>query len=923
MSEREHADVDRDESGHDDEHSAYRRTVLKATGVAAAATPLLGEIGTAAAQADDGRDLEALVDELTLAEKVLRTHGSSGGPEGIAGYVRGIESRDVPGIAMADGPTGASLGEPTTAFPHPIAAAATFDPDLIREQGSAIAREAKSGNVQMLLGPSMDTFRVPLHARNAETFGEDPFLAAQMATAYTSGVQSEGVIATPKHYACYNQASSTGEVPDYFSISEHNVVVDERPLRELYLRPFEAAVTDGNAGAVMAAYNRVNGIFASEHDDLLDDILKDDWGFDGLVVSDWGGTHSTVHAAVNGLDIEMPSGNHFGGALADAVKSDDVDEETVVDDMVRRGLWAQRQTGALTGDQHGSEPARGTDDHYATARQVAEDGVVLLKNDDVLPLDATEIDELALVGPDPSSFKPSVGGSDHIDAIRRVSPVDGLEAVGDDVTVTTVSTDQSTLVGPDAFAPESGDGSGLTAEYYPNADWSGSPARSRTETHVELTEDDLSGLDAETVSVRWTGTVTAPEAGTYAFSLTSQGRSRLYVDGEAVVTNEGGGFFGPKTEEYALELEAGQSYDVRVEAAGTPPVSLEWTPPEAVQAAADAAASADVAVVLAKTDTFYGDDRHEFALPGNQNAVVDAVASENETTVVALNAESPVAMPWLESVPGLLHVWFPGQEGGRALADVLFGETNPSGKSPVTFAADLEDYLPQAIDTLPNDARGYPGVDGTAYYDEGVFVGYRHFDEHDVDPVFPFGHGESYTSFEYENASVSRDVTTPGDGVTVSVDVTNTGDRDGAEAVQFYVGAVDAAVERPPKELAGVAKAEIPTGETETLSADVGREAFRYWDSDSDAWTVEDGEFDVFVAASSRDVRATKRIRVQETVDTEPTTSTTDAQTTQTTAPSTDTPTESGSTDGSVPGFTVLAAAAAIAAGAAQRLRRD
>jgi len=900
---------------HDASGDATRRTFLKATGATAAAVPLLAEADLAAAQ-DAGRDVEDVVAKMTLEEKVSRTRGGSGGPEGVAGTVPGIDRLDVPPIVMADGPTGASLGEPTTAFPHPIATTATFDPDLVDEQARAIAREAKSGGVQMLLGPSMDLFRVPLHARNAETLGEDPLLASSIAAAYTGAVQSEGVIATPKHFVGYNQASSTGEVSDYYSTSEHNVVVGDRALRELYLRPFEAAIHEGDAGAVMAAYNRINGIFSSEHDDLLDDVLKGEWDFDGLVVSDWGGTHSTVHAAVNGLDVEMPSGTYFGSALAEAVESDRVDEETVVDDMVRRGLWAQQQTGALAGEQSGSEPARGTDEHYQTAQQVAEEGAVLLKNDDLLPLDADSLDELALVGPSVESLKPSVGGSDHIDAIRRVGPVEGIEAVAGDVTVTTVSTDPRELVGPDAATPASGNGAGFTAEYYPNADWSGSPARTRVEDGVALTEDDLSGIDADDVSVRWTGTVTPSESGTYALALTSQAASRLTLDGEEVITNEGGGFIGPKTEEYALELDAGQSYELRVEAVGTPPVRLEWTPSAAVQDAADAAASADAAIVLAKTDTFYGDDRHEFALPGNQNAVISAVADANADTAVVSNAESPVAMPWLSAVPAVLQLWFPGQEGGRALANVLFGETNPSGKTPVTFAESLEDYLPQEVASLPDGARGYPGVDGTVYYDEGVFAGYRHFDANDVEPLFPFGHGLSYTDFNYENASVSRAATTPEDGLTVSVDMTNTGDRDGAEAVQVYVGAVDPSVERPPKELAGFAKVDVAAGETETVSVDLDREAFRYWDEEADDWAVDYGEYDVSVAASSRDVRATERIELRESVQ----------QSESTTAQpetATETTTASGSSGGSVPGFGAAAAAVAFTAGVVQRLRGD
>jgi beta-glucosidase len=272
-------------------------------------------------------------------------------------------------------------------------------------------------------------------------------------------------------------------------------------------------------------------------------------------------------------------------------------------------------------------------------------------------------------------------------------------------------------------------------------------------------------------------------------------------------------------------------------------------------------------------------------------------------------------MPWLSAVPAVLQLWFPGQEGGRALANVLFGETNPSGKTPVTFAESLEDYLPQEVASLPDGARGFPGVDGTVHYDEGVFAGYRHFDANDVEPLFPFGHGLSYTDFEYENASVSRAATTPEDGLTVSVDVTNTGDRDGAEAVQVYVGAVDSSVERPPKELAGFQKVDVAAGETETVSVDIDREAFRYWDEEADEWAVDYGEYEVSVAASSRDVHATERIELRESVQQS-------AGTTTETESETGTETESESA-GSAPGFGVVAAAAAVTASVVGRLRGD
>lgn len=819
-----------------------RRAFLAAGTASAVGLGLgVGSVGAAGVDTDD--DIEALIKEMTLEEKVRRTHGAEGDPEGIAGYLQGIERLDVPGMGMADGPPGASLDEPTTDFPHPVASAATFDPKLVSEQGAAIAREAKDGGVAVHLAPSMDAFRQPLHSRAGESYGEDPHLAAAMAAAYTGAVQAEGVVATLKHFVAYNQTRGTGGVEDYFSISEHNVSVGERALREIYYPPFKAAVTEGNAGAVMPAYNRLNGTFCSENRKLLRDVLKGEWGFDGFVVSDWGGTHSTVDAAVNGLDIEMPSAEYFGEALGDAVKSGELDE-SVVDGMVERGLRSQAEIGALSGERLGRGPVRGTEEHFELARTIAEEGTVLLKNNGALPLDDSEIDELALIGWEPETFENSVGGSDDVTAIRDVGPVDGIEDVAD-VTVTTASPDESELLSPTE---------GFTYAYYQSEDRSGSPTETGTVPEIDF--------EGETGSAKWEGTITPEETGTFEFILTSQGESTLLVDDEAVVENLGGGFAGPNTERVATELEAGEEYAVRVEADGGAPVTVEWTHPSAIEAVAEVATGADIAVVLAKSDTTYGDDRKQFGLSGNQDAVIKAVSSGADETVVLLNTESPVAMPWLDSVSAIMQLWFPGQEGGRALANLLFGHANPSGKTPVTFAESLEDYLPGEVATLPAEAKAYPGVDGTVYYDEGVFVGYRGFDARDVEPLFPFGHGESYTDFEYSNLRVDPGRVPQNGQVNLVVHVENTGERAGKEVVQAYVRDEEASVERPLKELKAFEKVLLEPGQQRTVTFHIDVADLGFYDEEAECWVTKPGAFELLVGSSSRDVRLTERFEI-------------------------------------------------------------
>lgn len=833
--------------GREGSKDTSRRAFLAAGTAAAVGLGLgigAGSVGAAGHDADADIDIGSLIEEMSLEEKVGRTHGAEGGPEGIAGYLQGIERLDVPGMGMADGPPGASLGEPTTDFPHPIASAATFDPDLVAQQGAAIARETKDGGVTVHLAPSMDMSRIPLHSRAGESYGEDPHLAAAMAAAYTGAVQSEGVIATLKHFVAYNQTRGTGGVEDYYSTSEHDVRVGERALREIYYPPFEAAVTEGEAGAVMPAYNRLNGTFCSENRELLRDVLKGEWGFDGFVVSDWGGTHSTVDAAENGLDVEMPSAEFFGGSLQEAVEDGDLDE-SVVDEMVERGLRSQAAVGALSGERAGRDPVRGTGEHFELAHRIAEEGTVLLENDGALPLDDGEIDELALIGWEPETFVNSVGGSDAVDPIRDVGPVEGIESAAD-VSVTTASPDESEPLSPDG---------GFAYTHYESDDRSGSPTETGSVPEIDF--------EGEAGSAEWEGTIAPDESGVFEFVLTSQGESTLFVDGEAVVNNLGGGFAGPKTERVATELAAGEEYTVRVEADGGAPVRVEWTRPSAIEAVAEVAADADVAVVLAKTDTSYGDDRKRFELPGNQNAAIEAVSSAADETVVLLNTESPVAMPWLDSVSALVQLWFPGQEGGSAVADLLFGHATPSGRSPVTFAESLEDYLPGEVATLPDEAEAYPGVDGTVHYDEGVFVGYRGFDERGVEPLFPFGHGESYTSFEYSDLRVNPARVPRNGQVNAVLHVDNTGERAGKEVIQAYVRDEAASVERPQKELKAFEKLHLEPGERRAVTFHIDVDDLGFYDEDEGEWVTEPGAFELLVGRSAGDVRCAERFEVR------------------------------------------------------------
>ncbi|WP_058828656.1 beta-glucosidase [Haloferax sp. Q22] len=698
-------------------------------------------------------DVSDLVDSLSLDEKCSLVRGAADPERTATGYVPGVPRLDIPELRLADGPLGIRIpGRSSTAFPASIAVAATFDPELARRQGVAMAREAKASGQHAVLGPGLNLIRVPNCGRNFEYFAEDPVVTADFAAAVVAGLQSEDVLATPKHYVANNQETKRLVV---------SAEVGERALRELYLPGFEAAVEAG-AGSVMTAYNRVNGTHMSDHRRLVTEVLKDEWGFDGYVVSDWFGTASAVGAATAGLDLEMPgisleALHEAFGLDPDAEMLEEGDDESIpagettmprfatelksavesgavpadrLDDMVARILGQMARIGLLDGDWGGGG-ALDTPEHRDLAETLAARGTVLLKNDDgALPL--SDDADVALVGPGVSEAMLGGGGSSEVTPAREVSALAGIRARTDGTVAFEPGVER--VVTPSFFDDESADAAG--------------------------------GADD---------------------------------------------FPGGKTPD--------------------------------IDAAADCAREADVAVVVVRDATTEGADRETLRLPGEQDELVEAVADAADRTVVVVQSGGPVELPWRDSVDAVVESWYPGQADGDALASILYGDADPSGRLPVTFAP--EESYPTASD------ERFPGVADEAQYDEGVFVGYRHFDAADADdePTYPFGHGLSYATFEYGDAEVR------GDDV-VAVAVTNASDRDGREVVQAYVRPpAVAGVERPTRELAGYAAVEVAAGATETVELSLSEHAFRRYD-DSEGWTVDAGDYVVEIGRSSRDIRA-------------------------------------------------------------------
>ncbi|WP_262178696.1 beta-glucosidase [Haloarcula laminariae] len=682
-------------------------------------------------------DIDALLAELTRTEKLSLVRGTAD-PEGTAtGYLPGVPRLDIPPLRLVDGPLGIRAeGERATAFPATLATAATFDSALAREQGAAMAREARAHGQDALLAPGVNLVRVPHCGRNFEYLSEAPVLASALSRALVEGIESQDVIATVKHFVANNQETHRTTV---------SADVDERALRELYLPPFRAAVEAG-AGSVMTAYNRVNGTHMSDHGRLVGDVLKDEWGFAGYVVSDWYGLETTVGAATAGLDVEMPGvsagpddsegvewpdgipdasrAGLFGDPLADAIDDGSVSADRL-DDMVARVLGQMARVGLLDGRDRPGE--LDSERHRDLARDIAARGTVLLDNDGTLPL--SDDADVALVGPHVHEAKLGGGGSSETTPFRSVSPVDGLTARSE--------------------------GTVTSARGIP---------------------------EIESVSL---------------FDLLP------FVDG-------------------GRGDESGPDED------------------PSLDDAVAAAEAADVAVVCARDATTEARDRDSLALPGRQDELIEAVAAANDRTVVVLRTGGPVETPWRDDVAAVVEQWYPGQADGAALADVLYGDRDPGGRLPVTFAP--EGTYPTA------DERRFPGIDDIARYDEGVFVGYRHFDAGEDEPTYPFGHGESYTTFEYGDAAVVSDA-------TVEVTVENVGDRPGREVVQAYVRppATDG-VERPEREFAGARSVVLDSGESRAVTLDLDGLAWSRYD---DGWTVDGGRYTVEVGRSVVDVRAT------------------------------------------------------------------
>jgi beta-glucosidase len=800
------------------------------------------------AESDEAR-VEKILSQMTLEEKIDYIGGVN------AMSIRRIPRLGLPEIRMSDGPLGVRRDTPSTRYPGGIALAATWNRALAAREGVSMGRDCRARGIHVLLAPGVNINRLPICGRNFEYMaGEDPYLAAQLVVPFIRGVQSQGVVATAKHFAANNQEINRRTI---------NVVVSERALREIYLPAFEAAVRTAGAGAIMDAYNKVNGRYCTENEFLNERVLKSEWAFDGVLMSDWGATHSALGAARHGLDLEMPNGEWMNlKNLIPALRGGEITEKQI-DDKVRRILRMIVRMGFLDRSQLDPSIPENDPESAKTALAIAEEGIVLLKNDKkTLPLDRAMVKKIAVLGPNAHPGVPAGWGSSYVNPFYAVSVLDGLtNNKGPDLIVDYFDVGVGNF-GTSQFEHEDRPGKfsdGLRAEYFSNLTLSGIAILDRVDQRINFdwanANPPRGNLPAQ-FSVRWTGVIRASTSFRHVFRARADAGIRVFLNDELIIDDWVDHAARPDVA--TRVLEAGRNYKLRVEyknsGGGGAVAQFGW----ASLKVPDNIGGYDAAIVCVGFDN--GNEGEEldrsFELPDGQDDLVSGVAEKNPHTVVVLNSGGNIdTHRWLDKVPALLHAWYPGQEGGNALAKILFGDIDPSAKLPVTFEMSEKDN--PAFKSYPSDESGE-----NVRYDEGIFVGYRGYDHFGIAPLFPFGFGLSYTQFEYSDLRIDQRRSPNHEEAEVRFKVRNIGDRAGAEVAQLYVKEMRPAIERPVRELKGFEKVFLSPGESKVITIKLDRNSFAYFDLAAGKWNTDPGEYEISIGASSRDLRIKQTLEV-------------------------------------------------------------
>jgi beta-glucosidase len=827
-------------------------------------------LASAQAPAPDSPAIEKRVDQmlskLTLDQKVRLLAGDE------SVFIRAEPAVNFPHIKMSDGPVGVRFWGPITGYTAGIGMAATWDPELAQKVGAALGDDARSRGVHMLLGPGVNIYRAPMGGRNFEYYGEDPFLTARMVVGYIRGLQSKGVSATVKHFAANNQEY------DRHGVSSD---MDERTLREIYLPAFEAAVREADTGAVMDSYNLLNGEHTSQNSHLNNEILKKEWGFKGILMSDWWSTYDGVAAANGGLDLEMPDPNFMNAkTLIPAVRAGKV-QESVIDDKIRRIFRTAIRFGFLDRDQQDYSIPTYSQENRKVVLDEAREGIVLLKNEHaLLPLDSKKVKTIAVLGPDAWPAVIGGGGSSQVTPYAAASLMTGISdyylgkakvlyARGvppmDEMLSKTDFKLPARIAAAELAAAQ---GHGVMVEQFDNPEFHGSPVVTRFVDHV----DTLLNVEAvqfpQPKGLRYTAELLPTKDGTYIFlaSVGGGGAYKLYVDDKLQINQVAREGLEPQWVE--LPLKANHSVSVRLDYqpnGSNPQAGLAVRPIEELvtKEARAIVALADTVVVDAGFDgTTEGEgfDR-TYALPWGQDELIEAAVAINPRTIVVLTAGGDVdTHRWINKVPALLHQWYPGQEGATAFAEILSGARSPEGKLPITFPHSWEENPAHDNYYAPEVAVGAtPHV----RYAEGVFIGYRSFVTTGKKPLFPFGFGLSYTTFVFSNLKVTPTVTSGYPSAQVSFTVANTGKAASAEVAQVYVGDPSAKAERPRIELKGFRKVRLAPGEKQQVSIALDERAFSYWDAGANQWRWDAGNFVIAVGDSSENTPLTAQIELK------------------------------------------------------------
>lgn len=793
-----------------------------------------------------------IIKQMTLEEKVSMCSGAS--PEMA---FQGIKRLNIPNVQCSDGPRGPNRGGPATAFPSGIAFGASWNPELIKQAGEVMGNEARAKGFGVLLGPGNNILRDPLNGRFFEYYTEDPFLNSAITVAAVTGIQSEGVAACLKHYACNNREDNRN-----FYMS----MVNDRTLNEIYLPAYKAAVQQGKVWTIMTSANGVNNEFVSDSKKMLTDKLKTEWDFDGFVLTDWLQTRSTEKAALAGLDVSMPGGVDcgFGKPLLDAVKTGTI-SVAIIDDKVRRILRIYGRIGLLNGRDLKAGAELNTKAHQLIAREIAEEGMVLLKNEgDLLPLNAVTVRNVLVIGPNADKLLcvPGMGGSSGIRPPFEITPLQGIKnLLGNDKVKFISSADLGgfQLIPQDAIKNTDG-GKGFRSTYFVKGN--DTAVLKRTDPVVDFMWEMKSPdpvIDPTLFrKVKFEGEIIPPMDGKYTL--------RAIVNGTVIITHNGEQIaFGDSQQELRIAtasvmLHKNEPYELSIEynkLPGDAAVRLEWELPEVSKekwkTIDKAVQQADAVIFIGGIDHSMdteGRDRKDISFPGAQENIINHLSRINKKLITVLINGSPLELGgWLPNVPSVLEAWYPGMEGGTAIADILFGKANPSGRLPFSWPKKLADAPCKVLASENNDVVNYT---------DSLMVGYRYYDTKKVAPQFPFGYGLSYTGFKYGKLNIVK----KGNAILGSVKVKNIGAREGAEVVQVYIKPLSPSVKRPVHELKAFKKLFIKKGSQQEMTFKLDAAAFSYYDEKQGKWKVDGGNYEIQAGSSSRDIRSIARVSI-------------------------------------------------------------